>query len=320
MKEKILTFYNNNKRKILLILIVIVILIALPRVLQFFTKGTENEPINLNEKKDPVQNNLNTSVIETEESVISGENLDTSQKTYVELIDNFVVACNNGNTEKAYGFLSTDCREELYPSMESFKDNYYNQVFHNGKKTALIKNWMNNIFKIDYTNDILSSGVYNEDENIQEYITVVDDNGNIKLNINNYIGKTEINRTTNYMNIQVKVLSKKIYMDYEVYTFEIQNNSKDGILLDDRQNIETMYIEDDSGNKYEAYTHELTNSMLTVPSGATRNINIKYYNKYSTNKIMEKVVFSKVILNNEWYLSLENKNVYDYYGIIELGL
>lgn len=218
MKEKILTFYNNNKRKILLILIVIVILIALPRVLQFFTKGTENEPINLNEKKDPVQNNLNTSVIETEESVISGENLDTSQKTYVELIDNFVVACNNGNIEQAYGFLSTDCREELYPSMESFKDNYYNQVFNNGKKTALIKNWMNNIFKIDYTNDILSSGVYNEDENIQEYITVVDDNGNIKLNINNYIGKTEINRTTNYMNIQAKVLSKKIYMDYEVYT------------------------------------------------------------------------------------------------------
>ena len=49
--------------------------------------------LNLNEKKDPVQNNLNTSVIETEESVISGENLDTSQKTYVELIDNFVVAC-----------------------------------------------------------------------------------------------------------------------------------------------------------------------------------------------------------------------------------
>ena len=320
MKEKILTFYNNNKRKILLILIVIVILIALPRVLQFFTKGTENEPINLNETKNPVQNNLNTSVIETEESVISGENLDTSQKTYVELIDNFVGACNNGNIEQAYGFLSTDCREELYPSMESFKDNYYNQVFHNGKKTALIKNWMNNIFKIDYTNDILSSGVYNEDENIQEYITVVDDNGNIKLNINNYIGKTEINRTTNYMNIQVKVLSKKIYMDYEIYTFEIQNNSKDGILLDDRQNIETMYIEDDSGNKCEAYTHELTNSMLTVPSGATRNINIKYYNKYSTNRVMQNVVFSKVILNNEWYLSLENKNVYDYYGIIEIGL
>ena len=135
---------------------------------------------------------MNTSVIETEESVISGENLDTSQKTYVELIDNFVVACNNGNIEQAYRFLSTDCREELYPSMEIFKDNYYNKVFNNGKKTALIKNWMNNIFKIDYTNDILSSGVYNEDENIQEYITVVDDYGNIKLNINNYVGKTEI--------------------------------------------------------------------------------------------------------------------------------
>lgn len=72
------------------------------------------------------------------------------------------------------------------------------------------------------------------------------------------------------MNIQAKVLSKKIYMDYEVYTFEIQNNSKDGILLDDRQNIETMYIEDDSGNKCEAYTHELTNSMLTVPFGSNK--------------------------------------------------
>ena len=34
---------------------------------------------------------------------------------------------------------------------------------------------------------------------------------------------------------------------------------------------------------------------------------------------MQKVVFGKVILNNDWYSSLENKSTYDYYGIIEIG-
>ena len=37
------------------------------------------------------------------------------------------------------------------------------------------------------------------------------------------------------------------------------------------------------------------------------------------DKIMQKVVFGKVILNNDWYSSLENKSTYDYYGIIEIG-
>lgn len=320
MKEKILIFYNNNKRKVLLILIVVVVLIALPRVLKFFVNVTEKTPTDLGIINDAIQNDLNTSVVETEESVISGEKLYANQKNFIKLIDSFIDTCNSGDIEQAYQYLSTDCKEELYPTIESFKTNYYNQVFSRGKKTALIENWISNIFKVDYTNDILSSGVYNESENIQDYITVVDDNGDTKLNINNYIGKSEVNRRTTYMNIQIKVISKKIYMDYETYTFEIQNNSESSILLDDLKNIETMYIEDDSGNKYEAYTHELTNSMLNIPSGATREINIKYYNKYNTNKTMKKVVFSKLILNNDWYSSLENKSIYDYYGVIEIGL
>lgn len=320
MKERILTFYNNNKRKVLLVLIVIIVLIALPRVLRFFVDTTEKTTPDLGVINEAIQNNLNTSVVESAESVLSGEKLYAGQETFIELIDNFVDACNSGNIEAAYQLLSTDCKEELYPTIESFQNNYYNQIFNTGEKTALIENWINNIYKVDYTNNILSTGVYNEEENIQDYITVVDDNGEIKLNINSYIGKVEINRNVNYMNIRVNVISKNVYMDYENYTFEIQNNSENSILLDNQQNIETIYIEDEVENKYEAYMHELTSSMLTIPAGAIRNINIKYYNKYSTNKIIQKVVFSKVILNNDWYSALENKALYDYYGIIEIGL
>lgn len=319
MKERILNFYNNNKRKVLLILIVLVILIALPRVLQFFVNSNEEVPTDLGVVNEAIQNNLNTSIVESEESVISGEKLYAEQESFIELIDNFVNLCNSGNVEAAYQLLSENCKKELYPTIESFQSNYYNQVFNGNKKTAMITNWIDNIFKVDYTNDILSSGVYNDENNIQDYITVVDDNGETKLNINGYIGEANIDRTANYLNINVKVVSKQIYMDYEVYKFEIQNNSENNILLDNMQNIETMYVEDDSGNKYEAYTHELTNAMLTVSTGERRNINIKYYNKYNSNKIMQKVVFEKVILNNDWYSSLENKSTYDYYGIIEIG-
>lgn len=320
MKKQLLAFYNNNKRKILVIIICILILIAIPRILEFIVNFTKKEPGDLGVINQTVQNTLNTSVIESEESVISGEKIYAEQEAFIKLIDNFVEQCNNGNLEQAYSLLSTDCQQELYPTIESFKNNYYDRVFNQTKKTALIENWISNIYKIDYTNDILSSGLYDEDSNIQDYISVVDENGEIRLNINSYIGETAINRNTSYLNINVNIISKKVYMDYEVYKFKIQNNSGNDILLDDQQSIDTMYIEDENGNKYDAYMHELTNSSLTIPDGAVREIEIKYYNKYNSNKTIRKVVFSKVVLNNYWYSALESKSSYNYYGIIEIGL
>lgn len=320
MKERILTFYNNNKRKIWLVLICFVVLIAIPRILGFFFNSNTENKVDTNVINNNEQNNLNTSVIGAQQSVISGEQLHSSQETYIQLIDKFVDLCNNNNIEEAYATLSTDCKEELYPSVESFKNNYYNQIFNGKNKTAVIENWVSNIYKVDYINDMLSAGTYNANENIQDYITVVDDNGETKLNINNYIGKIEINRDINYMNIRTKVTSKKVYMDYEIYTFEIQNNSENSILLGNKDDINNLYIEDENGNKYEAYTHELTESNLIVPAGTVRNINIKYYNKYSSSRVIRKVVFSKVILNNDWYSTLENKATYNYFGVIEIGL
>ena len=51
------------------------------------------------------------------------------------------------------------------------------------------------------------------------------------------------------------------------------------------------------GNTYTAYIHELSDAELMITPGETKEITIKYYNKYGTTKNIKNIVFNKIILN-----------------------
>ena len=83
-----------------------------------------------------------------------------------------------------------------------------------------------------------------------------------------------------------------------------------------------MYLEDKNGIKYYAYKHEISEAELNLLSKETKKINIKYYNKYSSSKSINSIVFSRIILNHAAYINYKKINMgfYQDYGILKIIL
>ena len=88
-------------------------------------------------------------------------------------------------------------------------------------------------------------------------------------------------------------------MDYESYKYEITNLSDESILLNNNETIDSMYLQDEKNVKYSAYINELPQSLLEIFSGESKILNIKYYSKYSSTRIISKIAFDRVIFNYE---------------------
>ena len=144
----------------------------------------------------------------------------------------------------------------------------------------------------------------------QDYITIVDQNGEDKLNINNYIGRKNLEKTTEYKNIEINVLSKDTYMDYEIYNLNISNNSENTILLDTGESTKSIYLLDSKDVKYYFYSNEIVQNRLLVQSKYNNTIQIKFSNSYSSSRNIKYLVFSKLILNYDEYKKLDDKSSY----------
>lgn len=291
--HRIISWYNQNRRKIWGIIITIIIISAIVwRLIN--TRINENQ---YNENLIANSPTLNSITMPTQKSAISKDNV-IEDKKGINVIDEFITYCNSGKIDKAYELISNECKEEMYPELKNFENMYYKPVFENGKRNVEVQNWIGNIYKIDYNEDILATGKYNKNNALQDYITVVKDNeGNYKLNINKYIETTQIDISKNFNDIEMKILNKDIYMDYEIYTFEIKNNSQKIIALLDIQNLDSTYLLDDNNLKYRAYLHELSQAQVIVNTGETKKIKIKYYNEYSSSRSIKSLIFDQVILN-----------------------
>lgn len=305
MGRKIAEWYINNKTKVLTAIFIIVVIILVSIIVNFLNTLQLNEAqtntetnVNVQENNSPI-GNFTDIYVEDNESVVTGENMSSSQVTIIDTINQFVQLCNERNVNEAYNMLSDECKEEVYPSLDSFSNNYYNAIFNGQNKNTSVENWVNNIYKVTFENDALSTGVYTEEGTIQDYITVTrNENNELRLNINNYIGRQEINKKhTDTSNVTITVLRSDTYMDYETYTYSITNNTNNTILLDDKGSTDNMYIEDENGNQYTAYIHELSESQLTITPGETKEVTIKYYSRYGSIKNITQVVFNKIILN-----------------------
>lgn len=302
MKRRIVEWYNRNRQKISFIIIFMLIIIVANIVLVYLSNEIRKEQM----EEEPTQNvmdyeiqdEFNQITIGSDSSALSGDDLTSSQIEMLDIIEQFAEYCNNGNVEEAYNLLSAECKDEMYKTLNDFKVSYYDQVFEGEKKSISVENWSANIYKVTIQKDILSTGIYTDEDTLRDYMSVItDENNNYKLNINGYLGREDINLTEVQDNIEITVLRSNTYKDYQTYTFKIVNNSDNTILLDDKSNINSMYLEDENGVEYSAYTHEISDAELEIPSGQTREIEIKYYNKYISSKQIEKIVFSRIVLN-----------------------
>lgn len=69
--------------------------------------------------------------------------------------------------------------------------------------------------------------------------------------------------------------------------------------MDRLETTNGMYLKDEDELQYKAYNHELVTEELRVRG--VKNINIKFNKKYATQRKIEKIVFSDIILDYDSY-------------------
>ena len=214
--NRIIRWYNKNRKIFWVIVFIAIIVINLPRALNEYAKDKK-------EKSSSISNNT-TTYGNKSYSIISGETVkEETNKENTDIINSFIGYCNNEEIEKAYEILSNNCKQKLYPTIDEFKDKYYNIIFNN-KKSYDIQSWVSNgkyyTYKINLKENILSTGNANS-SSIEDYYTIVYESGSYKLNINSYIGNEKINRFNETDSVKIEVLSKDIFMDYEIYNINV---------------------------------------------------------------------------------------------------
>ncbi len=289
--DRIKSWYNKNRLKLFLgIIIISIIGILIYKLIDGITNNIENSKNSV--VSDINTNTLSAVVMPTKKSIITGNDITTTQKE-INVVDSFISHCNSKNIEQAYNLLSDECKNEMYPSIQDFYQKYYKANFDGQIKNVKIENWFGNTYKVNILPDALATGNYNTKDSLQDYITIVEDREkNVKININNYIGREIINKTGSSNGIEINVIQKDTYMDYEYYTVEIKNNNKLILKIGNLEIFNTSYLEDQNGIKYQAYMYELAQDDLRVYAGESKKLKIKYFNQFSSTRKIVGIVFS----------------------------
>lgn len=311
---KIRRWYNENKGKIWLVVVIAIGIIFFVQVLNNYynnknqgnvIKTTLSNTTNL----ERINENLSSGKAETSTSAISGiavssEKLEQATK----IIDIFIGYCNDKKIEEAYSILTDECKEVFYPTINDFKEIYYDDLY-SSEKTYKLQNWAGNTYKVTLMEDALSTGMTGANlGTYQDYITIVNKNGINKININSYIGRTNINKTTTKKDIVFNVMYKDTFMDYETYNIDIKNLSGKTILLDDGESTKSIVIQDDNSISSYVYTGEIMYSDLDLKNGQEKIYEFKFANSYTVTRIMRYIIFERVITDYEQYK--ENKEIY----------
>lgn len=311
----LIRFYNQNRRKIIEIILIIVFIILIIQLLNYFSKKENNNNENNN---IIIKSNYDQEVI-SDKSAISGSKISGNKLNEdTDVIKSFYEYCNQGNIESAYNLLTDECKEEMFSNIDDFKEIYYNYLFNGEKKSYTIENWIGDTYVVRITGDILSTGKLDNTETRQDYVTIANNN---KLNINSYIGRRQPDKKTQVTNdINITVKQVDTYMDYEIYSLYIENDSSNAILLDTSDDTKSVYLLDENKKKSYFYNNEINQSKLLVQSKFKINLKVKFSNSYSSSRKIKSIIFSKCILNYDEYKKLEDKTQFNDFSELKINL
>lgn len=116
--------------------------------------------------------------IETKVSISKEENIKNK-----DIINNFIEFCNKGKIQEAYELLSENCKKELYPTIDKFKEDYYKKIFTQTREIE-IQLEDKNVYKVTFYEDILESGKIENRNSIVDYYQIEQEILEDKLYIN----------------------------------------------------------------------------------------------------------------------------------------
>lgn len=302
---KVIEFIKKHEDKIKnvgqkLIIVAMVVLVATIIISSF--SGGETE-----------KNEDEYNVYKPTETIIKGQ--DVSKEQYEKdsnLVNTFLEYCNSKKVEEAYELLSDTCKNEVYPDIETFKTNYYNTIF-DIKRECNLQAWITTsdyiVYKIRYSNSMLSTGTYQEGNVYQDYITLNRKEQEDKISIGNFVDSNECNIVTKTDELTVVVSKKRQYITYEEYDLNITNNTYNTILLNNLENTESIKLISSAGVRYSAYTSKLFLKDLILNTNETQKITIRFKKQFSSENKSSKIMINGIIKDYDAYM--ENEQEYE---------
>ena len=94
----------------------------------------------------------------------------------------------------------------------------------------------------------------------------------------------------------LKIIEKQTFIDYEIYTIEVNNKTSNEILLANKNNVNNISLTDGKGVIYSSYIDELATEALIVQPNGIKTINIKFNKAYNTKRKLNYMSFN-IIMN-----------------------
>lgn len=321
MFDRIIRYFNQNRRQIIVVIAIIAFVIIIIQVLNYFAKQQDLEENNTITNSVFQTNSKSPNVIHTTPSVSDIEISTLTAMENQQIIDNFINSCNSGEIEQAYNYLSSDCKNILFPTVNDFKSKYYDSIF-TSKKDYSIENWITAVsaytYKITFVNNILASGTI--EDNIEDYITVVSENGESKLNIYRFIMDTQINKSAENNIAKIEVIDKEVYDDYEIYNIKFTNKSANTIMLNRSEDNDGIYVKySGRDEEYTAFISEIYEQNLILERNQEKYLSIRINKIYNGEINTSQMVFSDIINNKNTFDSTTDKSSYNDISTIEIN-
>ncbi len=301
---KIVRLYNRNRKIIWIWLIIAIFCVAIINLVQYaymeqsrkLAEKAANQ-ITIEEEKENPSEVVNYN--EAAQSITAGGAVDRDIRDEVQgVLEQFIQYVTNEQIEQAYGLLTEDCKEILYPTLEGFEQKYCQDLYH---KIYDFQSWSSTdstyVYQVRFYNNMLSAGLDFTNHYLEDYITVLKKGDVYKVNIHNFIKADNIRKTAESNKIQFKVNNVETYLDYEIYEIEVTNDSSKEIILDTREKDNSVYVKNSDGLKIQALLYENTDEELRVPAGESKTISIKFNNTFNGEKRIISLGFSDIILD-----------------------
>lgn len=294
---KIFRYYNQNKLKVWIGILLIIFLLILIKTLNANIKNNNSK----NNDKETTSNVV--SYRNQSKSMVDGGSVsETYSEDLGKFINQFFSYCIEHNPHNAYSMLSNDTKQELYQTEGLFVKNYYQSRF-NGNKDFSFQSWSSvdnvYIYQVKIFDNMLATGQSSENY-IEEYVTISNEDGEYKLNINSYLGRKNINKKSEDKNLSVEVIRVDRYLDYEIYTLSVQNKKETDMILDTRRKTSSCYVKDDRDNKFEALLYENKEEELAFSPNEKKTIRIKFSDSNRKNLKIESINFTDIVESNEY--------------------
>ena len=299
--HKLLRYYNQNKIKIWAVVLAIVLGYAL---LQVLNNAIANHNTEENNEQETTSNNVVSYRNESESMVTGGRVSSTYSEQIGQVINQFFTYCVNHDSQRAYDMVSNNTKQVLYQTEELFEKNYYQNKF-NGNKQFSFQSWSRTdtlyIYQVRIFDNMLATG-QTSDNYIEEYVTIAVEEGRYKLNLNSYLGRKQISVKNEDENLSIQVVMVDRYLDYEVYTLNVQNKTDSNILLDTKRKTNSCYVVDSMGNKFEALLYENSDEDLEILPNEMKTIQIRFSDAYREGLQIKSINFTDIV-NSEEYLA-----------------